>query len=270
MSGVVVGRELARNLSLFRGETLSLLSPQVASSPFGLVPRFKRFAVTGIYRSGMAGYEESLAYVSLENAQKFFRTGDAVTGFDVQVHDVENAPQIASKIRDFLNNGESGLRGGGFYAEDWKNRNSELWEALKLEETVYFIVLLLLIVLASFTIISALIMIVIEKRKDIAVMRTLGATTSSVANIFRFQGAIIGALGTILGTIGGYGLAVALDKYGFQLPENVFPTTTVPVQMNFVNFLIVGLAAFLICCLSTIYPAWRASKLAPSEVLRYE
>jgi len=127
-----------------------------------------------------------------------------------------------------------------------------------------------LIVLASFTIISALIMIVIEKRKDIAIMRTLGATTGSIADIFRIQGAVIGALGTILGTIGGYAGAVALREYGFKLPENVFPTATVPVQLDWLNFLMVGLAAFAICCISTIYPARRASRLAPSEVLRYE
>lgn len=266
LPALIIGRELAKTLSIFAGEPVSLLSPQVSSSPFGLVPRFKRFAVSGVYKSGMAGYEETLVYVGLETAQKFFRIGDTVTGLDVAVNNIDLAPETAQRINEAL----STLPGGGYYTQDWKNRNKELWEALQLEETVYFIVLLLLIVLASFTIISALIMIVIEKRKDIAVLRTLGATTSSVANIFRMQGAIIGAVGTVLGTVGGYLGAVLLREYGFQLPEGVFPTTTVPVRLEFFNFAVVAVSAFLICCVSTIYPAWRASRLSPSEVLRYE
>ncbi len=263
---LIIGRELSRSLSVFVGEPISLLSPQVGSSPFGLVPRFKRFLVTGIYKSGMAGYEESLAYTSLKSSQQFFRMGDAVTGLEVMIGDIDAAPVIARMIRERLNS----LPGGRFYVQDWTEQNKELWEALALEKQAYFIVLLLLIVLASFTIISALIMIVIEKRKDIAVMRTLGATTRSVGNIFRIQGAIIGALGTLLGTLGGYLGAIGLREYGFKLPENVFPTSTVPVQLDWVNFAAVAAAAFFICLVSTIYPARRASKLSPSEVLRYE
>ena len=266
LPGLMVGRELARVADLFPGEPVSLLSPQVTSSPFGLVPRYRRFMIVGIYKSGMVGYEEALAYTSLESAQKFFRMGDSVTGIEVMVKNAANAPLIAQRIQEELTR----RMGGGFYVEDWTVRNKPLWDALALEKQAYFIVLLLLIVLASFTIISALIMIVIEKRRDIAIMRTMGATATSIANIFRIQGAVIGALGTILGSLGGYAGAVALREYGFRLPENVFPTSTVPVYLDWVNFLMVGAAAFLICCVSTLYPARRASRLSPSEVLRYE
>ncbi len=263
---IIIGRELSRAIGAFPGDTISILSPQVTSGPFGMMPRFKRFVVTGIYKSGMSGYEEALVYVGLEQAQQFFRTGDAITGFDVKVTHVERARQTATKIQNAL----TVLPDGGYIVQDWTERNKELWEAMAMEKKAYFIVLLLLIVLASFTIVSALIMIVMEKRKDIAILRTIGATTGSIAGIFYMQGAIIGALGTAIGTVLGIVGSWGLREYGFELPEGVFPTTTLPIKMEPINFLIVAVAAFIICCLSTIYPARRASRLSPSEVLRYE
>ena len=176
------------------------------------------------------------------------------------------ARQTASKIQNAL----TVLPDGGYIVQDWTERNKALWEAMAMEKKAYFIVLLLLIVLASFTIVSALIMIVMEKRKDIAILRTIGATTGSIAGIFYMQGAIIGALGTAIGTVLGFLGSWGLREFGFELPEGVFPTTTLPIKMEPINFLIVAVAAFIICCLSTIYPARRASRLSPSEVLRYE
>lgn len=265
LPGIIIGRELARNLLLYKGSKVSLLSPEVGSTPFGLVPRFKRFVVVGVYTSGLTGYEDGLAYVSLPDAQQFFRLGNSISGLEVSLHAVDEAPLIAEKILSAL-----GGIGSGFYVQDWTQSNKELWEAIQLEKRVYFIVLLLIIVMASFSIISMLIMVVLEKRRDIAVLKTLGARTSSIGWIFRLQGAIIGIVGVSLGLIGGFLGCVGLETYGFPLPEKVFPTATVPVQIDFLNFAAVGIAAFLICLLSTWYPVRRASAVEPSEVLRYE
>ena len=261
-----VGRQLARQLSLFTGEPISLLSPQVGSTPFGMIPRFRRFVVGGIYQSGMTGYEEGLAYTSLDAAQKFFRLGSAVSGLEVMVNDITSSPQVAQQVAQELQ--RSG--GAGFFVQDWTQLNKDLWDAIALEKNVYFLVLLLIIVMASFSIVTTLVMIVIEKRKDIAVLKTLGASSWSIAGIFCFQGTVIGALGTTLGLMGGYAGCLLLREYGFPLPEGVFPTATVPVKLETLNFVVVGLAAFGISALSTLYPAWRASQLKPSEVLRYE
>lgn len=262
---LIIGKELARSSGLLVGSTVSLLSAQVASSPFGLMPRFKRFVVAGIYSSGLLEYESGLAYTSLEQAQKFFRMQDAVSGFEVRVNDLYQAPSIAQQIV----NAVGGLT-RGIYAEDWTEINKPLWDALKLEKKVYFLVLLLIIVMASFSIITTLIMIVLEKRKDIAIMKTMGASTKAVAGIFCLLGTVVGALGTTLGLVAGYLGCLALQKYGFPLDERIFQMSTVPVRMEWDNFLMVGSAAFLICALATIYPAVRASRLEPSEILRYE
>lgn len=262
---LVIGAELARSLSLFNGQPVSLLAPTLSSSPFGLMPKFRRFVVTGRYSSGLIEYERSLAYTNINEAQRFFRLGDKIDGFEVRVDDIDQAPLIAKDIVEALGGYRSGL-----YAQDWTETNKPLWDALRLERNVYFTVLLLIIIMASFSIITTLIMIVLEKRRDIAVLRTLGASAKSIARIFQIQGATIGLIGTILGLILGVLGCIALQEYGFPLDERIFPFSTVPVRMEVLNFAITGTVAFLICCLATLYPAYRASRLHPSEVLRYE
>lgn len=265
LPALIVGRELSRSLNIFLGQPVSLISPSVTSTPYGLIPRYRRFAVSAVYKSGLTEYESGLAYMKLEEAQRFFRLGDAITGFEVRVTDIDRSPQITGAITDKL-----AAMGGGFYAQDWTELNRPLWEAIQLEKKVYFIVLLLIIVMASFSIISTLVMIVLEKRKDIAILKTMGAGSRGIANIFRFQGSVIGLLGTTLGLIGGYIGCITLERYGFPLDERIFPVSQVPVRMEPLNFLSVALAAFMICFLATIYPARKASRLQPSEVLRYD
>lgn len=265
LPGIIVGRELSRKMALLTGSEVSLVSSTVGASPFGLVPRYKRFKVVGIYQSGLTEYEDGLAYIDLSEAQKFFRMGDSITGIDFQVKNIDQAPEIGNRIFERL-----GGLSSGFHLQNWRDRNSALWEAIKLEKRVYFIVLLLIIIMASFSIITTLIMIVIEKRKDIAILKTMGANTRSIGNIFRIQGSVIGALGTLLGLLLGYLGCLALRTWGFPIDERVFQMSTVPVRIEPLNFALVGIAAFLICCFATWYPARRASSLQPSDVLRYE
>jgi len=265
LPGIIIGRELANNYAILPGTPVSLLSPSVTSSPFGLVPQFRRFVVVGAFRSGLVDYETSMAYVNLKEAQRFFSMGDSVTGLEVRITDVDNAPVLARQVIDALGGDFPGV-----YARDWTERNKELWEAIRLEKRVYFLVLLLIVVMASISIVSTLIMIVLEKRKDIAIMITMGASSESIAGIFFLQGATIGAVGTVAGLILGYLGCLGLKIYGFPLPEKVFQMSSLPIQMEPLNFLSVGIASFAISCIATLYPAWRASKLQPIEILRYE
>ncbi len=262
--GILIGRSLANTLRVAQGNPVSVLSPQVSSTPFGLVPSFRRFVVAGTYSSGLVEYENGVAYISLEEAQKFFGM-KGVTGLEVRVTDVNQAPAIAKVILEKL-----GGIGADYQVRDWTATNRPLWDAIQLEKRVYFIVLLLIIVMASFSIITTLIMIVIEKRKDIAIMKTLGASTKSVSRIFRIQGAVIGGIGTVLGLLFGYLGCVGLQKFGFPIDERIFQMSQLPVEIDFINFAVVGVAAFFICFFATVYPARRAAQLEPSEVLRYD
>lgn len=265
LPGVAIGRELSRSLGVHIGTPVSLLAPSVSSTPFGLIPKFKRFVVTNSYRSGLLDYESGLAYIALPEAQRFFKMGDSVSGLEVRVGEIDAAPRIAAEIM-----AKVGSQIPGLYAQDWTETNKPLWDAIKLEKKAYFIVLLLIIVMASFSIVTTLVMMVLEKRRDVAIMKTLGATTGSIANIFRIQGAIIGAFGTVLGLVLGWAGSVALAEYGFPLDEKIFQMSALPVELDWRNFVAVGVSAFMICLLATIYPARRASRLEPIEALRHE
>jgi lipoprotein-releasing system permease protein len=263
--GILIGRSLARSLGVFVGTPVSILSPQVSSTPFGLVPSFRRFVVVGLYSSGLVEYENGVAYVELGEAQRFFGLGEGVSGLEVRVNDINRSSELAEQISARL-----GGASAGFAVRDWTETNRPLWEAIQLEKRVYFIVLLLIIVMASFSIVTTLIMIVLEKRKDIAIMKTMGASTAMVSWIFRIQGGVIGALGTILGLALGFLGCVGLKKFGFPIDERIFQMSTLPIYIDPLNFLMVGIAAFLICFFATMYPARRAAQLEPSEVLRYD
>ena len=264
--GIVIGGRLAELYGLAIGDTVTLLAPQASSTPFGLMPRFRRFRVVAIYRSGLVEYENGVVYVALSEAQSFYRLSGAVTGLEIRVDDVERAPLIAEKIFSVLN--DSGF--GSFVVRDWTKTNQAFFEAFKLEKRVYFIVLLLIIVMASFSIVSSLVMIVVEKRKDIAIMRTLGASSRSVANIFKLQGAVIGLIGVTVGTFLGVVACLVLREYGFPIDERIFQMKQLPVRLVPLNFILVALSSFAICCLAAIYPALKASRLEPAEALRYE
>ena len=263
--GILIGRSLARNLGVFVGTPISVLSPQLNSTPFGLVPRFRRFVVVGTYSSGLIEYESGVAYVDMNQAQKFFGFDGGVSGLEVRVDSIDDASRVADEIRRAL-----GDQARLFSVRDWTETNRPLWEAIQLEKRVYFIVLLLIIVMASFSIVTTLIMIVLEKRKDIAIMKTMGATTKSISAIFRIQGAVIGGVGTLVGLGLGFMGCFSLKHFGFPIDERIFQMSTLPIHIDPLNFIVVGVSAFLICVVATMYPAWRATQLEPSDVLRHD
>jgi lipoprotein-releasing system permease protein len=229
----------------------------------GMVPRVKRFVVVGFFDSGMAEYDSTLVYMDLASAQKFFDLDSTVTGIEVRATDLYRANAVGDRIRALL--------GASFRVRDWMEINHNLFSALKLEKTVYFIVLLLIVLVAAFNIVATLIMVVMEKRKDIAILKSMGATRAGVRRIFIYKGMIIGTVGTLTGNLGGYLVCWLLKRYQFiELPKDVFYVNTLPVKMYPEYFAAVTAASLLICLLATVYPARQAARLAPVDVIRYE
>ncbi len=265
LSGIIIGEELRKQLEVQVGEPISLVSPlQTTPGPLGMVPKVKRFFVAGAFKSGMVDYDSTLIYMGLADAQKFFDIGDRVTGIEVRVQHPYDAPEVANALQSQL--------GITYTARDWTRINSNIFAALRLEKFVYSLVILLIVLVAAFNIIATLIMVVMEKRKDIAVLKSIGATSKSISRIFIFKGFVIGAVGALLGTVLGYVVCWMMQEGYIRvpLPPDVFYVNTVPIKIYPENFLIVGVAALLICLLATIYPARQAAKLSPVEVIRYE
>jgi lipoprotein-releasing system permease protein len=261
--GLILGRELMRNLGLFVGDEIEMVSPVSEVGPLGMIPKMKKFRVAGFFEAGMYEYDSSLAFINIKEAQKFFNYGDSVTGIEVKTNDLYSAGKLSEEIELML--------GPPYYARDWMQMNRNLFSALKLEKIVMFIILTLIILVASFNIISNLIMIVIEKAREIAIIRTMGATGKGIMSIFIIHGLIIGISGTVIGVSGGYILCELLKTYRFiSLPGDVYYLSYLPVKMNLFDFAVVPLSAILITLVATIYPSWQAARLDPVEPLRYE
>ncbi len=260
--GIILGKELARNLSVIKGDMVYLISPRGMLSPIGHIPAMRQFKVTGLFESGMYEYDGSFAYVSLSDAQKILGMADSVTGIEVWIKDIYLAKSIAEKIVGGL--------GFPYWARDWMQMNQNLFSALKLEKTVMFIILTLIVLVAAFNIASTLIMMVMEKTKDIAILKAMGATNKSIGKIFVFKGMVIGSIGTILGVCLGILLCTLLEKYKFiELPGDVYYITTLPVMLEVLDVFLIAASAMVICFLATLYPARKASKLNPVEAIRY-
>jgi len=269
--GIILGVELSRHLAVTVNDYLQVVSPLGTLTPMGMMPKAKRFQVLGLFQSGMYEYDNTLAYVSIDSAQKFFTMGDRVTGLELKSDNLYNVKDIAKEIRQRL--------GFPFYTKDWMEMNRNLFSALRLEKIAMFIILVLIVLVAAFNIISTLIMVVMEKNKDIAILKSMGAPSRGILRIFVIEGLVIGVVGTALGTILGLLAALNLEKitdfvehlFGFKiLSSEVYYIDKLPSQVNPLDVVLIVSTAILISLLATIYPAWRASKLDPAEALRYE
>jgi lipoprotein-releasing system permease protein len=263
LPGVIIGIRLANQLGVFPGSPVQVVSPLGSPTAIGVIPKVRRFVVVGIFDSGMSEIDSTLIYMNLAEAQKFFELGDAVTNIEIRVQDVYRAQNVAQDIQRRV--------GFPYLTEDWSRLWPNLFSALKLEKTVYFLVLLLMVLIGAFNIISTLIMVVMEKRKDIAILQSMGATRESIRRIFLIKGCVIGVVGTLLGVLLGLAISFLIQEYRFiELPKDVFLISTVPVRIYMSNFSLVALASLLVCLVASIYPARQAAKLDPVEIIRYE
>ena len=263
--GIIIGRELARLLHVQKGSLVNLLSPTGQQGAAGFSTKVATFSVAGIFSTGMFEYDASLGFISLEQARRLLgRPAGVVNGLEISVNDVYKADVIAKNILDAVGQGP-------YYTRDWMEMNVNLFAALKLEKTGMAIVLAIIVLVASFSIVATLIMLVMEKTRDIAVLMSLGATRKAIRNIFMLQGVIIGAVGTALGFLWGMSFAYLVTKYQFiKLPEGVYSIDHVTVLLEWPDLVSIGVGAMVICFLVTLYPAYKASGLAPTEALRYE
>ena len=263
LPGIILGRELASSIGAFLNDKISIVSPLGEIGPMGMLPKIKQYRVVAIFEIGMFEYDSSLVLTDIKSAQDFFNMGRTISGIEVRLHDIYKAPEIKKQLQEKL--------GFPYYVMDWMQMNKNLFSALKLEKFAMFIILVLIILVASFNIISNLIMNVIEKSREIAILKAIGATNKAIMAIFIFQGLFIGIIGTTIGVLGGAGLGYILNTYQLiKLPADVYYLSHLPVKMNLFDFITVSLSAITITFLATIYPAWQAAKMDPVEPLRYE
>jgi lipoprotein-releasing system permease protein len=271
LPGLVIGKELARNLNLFLGDTLNVVSPMGNITPLGMVPKMKRFKVVGIFHTGMFEYDSTLAYSALRESQAFLGLGDSVTGIQLKVADVYGTGRMAKQI-----NRDLGL---SYNVRDWMQMNKNILFALKTEKVVMFIILTLIVLVAAFGIASTLFMLVMEKTRDIAILKSMGATGRSIMKIFIFEGLIIGLVGTVVGVLSGLTVARNLENIvgfvqrvtGFELfSRDVYYLDRFPSQVVTLDVVLISVTAVLISFIATLYPSWQASRMLPAEALRYE
>lgn len=269
--GIVLGDKLAAALAVGVGEKVDLMIPKASLTPAGVVPRFRRFKVTGIFSADMYEYDRSLALVHLGDAQKLYRVGSQVTGLRLQFDDMFSAPKLRQEIEQQLQ--------GPWFVSDWTRQHKNFFQAIATEKTVMFFILVLIIAVAAFNIVSALVMVVTDKQGDIAVLRTLGATPGTIMRIFMVQGFVIGALGTVLGVLGGVALALNVDVVvpfierlagRDLLASDVYVISELNGELHAADVWRTAVMAFFLSWLSTLYPAWKASRIQPAEALRYE
>ena len=263
LPGVIVGKSLAEELGLAIGDPVIIISPTSIGAGAG-APRLRRFVVGGLFRSGMYEYDSSLMFVSLNNSRVLLAQDPQLeTGLEIRVRDLFEAPVIAAKI--------AALAGRDYTVTDWTQTDAPLFSALKLEKFTYFLVLLLIVLVAAFNIVATLVMVVMERRKEIAILRAMGARASSIAMIFLCEGATLGVLGTGLGVAAGFVTSFLIGKYHLiRLPPDLFMVSVVPVRLYPINFIAVAAAAIALCLCGAIYPALQARALRPVEIIRYE
>ncbi len=273
---VLLGQELAATLRVAVGERVTLVAPQPAVTPAGILPRLKQFTVAGIFEIGMHEYDSALAVVHLGDAAKLFRYADGVSGVRLELDDVYAAPRLA---RDLASRLVERVPGAQYAVVDWTQYHVNFFRALRTEKTVMFVILTLIVAVAAFNIVSTLVMVVTDKQAEIAILRTLGMTPGGIMGVFVVLGTVIGTVGTLLGIAGGVWLATNVEAIiravervaGVEfMPADVYYISDVPAQLRGSDVVTVGVVAFALCLLASLYPAWRASRTAPAEALRYE
>jgi lipoprotein-releasing system permease protein len=269
--GIILGKELAALLQVQVGDMVTMVTPEARVSVAGILPRVKRFTVTGIFEVGMYEYDRTLAFTHMEDAARVFRTEGGISGIRLKFDDVMAAPFLARDVAMEL---------PGYYrVRDWTLQHFNFFKAVRTEKTVMFVILTLIVAVAAFNIVSTLVMVVTDKQADIAILRTLGISPGSIMGIFMVQGAIIGVIGTLLGLIGGVSLALNVETivpaieglFGVQfLPADVYYISDLPSELRWDDVGKITIVALLLSLVATLYPAWRASRTAPAEALRYE
>jgi lipoprotein-releasing system permease protein len=265
LPGVIMGRSMADRLLVETGDTVHILSPSGRKSAAGFAPEIKTFRVAGTFDTGMYEYDSSLVYVNLASAQEMLGfEGPLVTGLEVKLRDLYRAEEIADRIQGALDS-------PSFAVQTWMEMNQSLFSALKLEKTAMGVILVMIVLVGSFSIITTLIMLVMEKKPDIAVLMSMGAKPAQIRRIFLWQGTIIGFIGTALGFGFGLLLSFLLEKYRFiKLPSDIYYMEHLPVQLETLDLTLIGVAAMVLCFLATLYPAGQAARTEPAEVLRHE
>ncbi|MDQ7772162.1 MAG: ABC transporter permease [Elusimicrobiales bacterium] len=260
--GIILGEELAKGLGAWTGDEVILVSPRSADSGLGLLPRMKKFRVAGLSRTGYYEYDNTMAYCGLKEASEFFGMQGEPNGFGVRLRDMDLAAAAAEDLRGSL--------GFPFTVKTFADMNRTLFAALKLEKFVMSLVLALIILVATFTIASNLLMMTVEKMRDIGILRAMGAGPGLIRRVFLLEGAMIGLAGTLLGVLLGVGISLFIGHYPvIELPSDIYYVTKVPVKLDALNILLTALASFALCSLSALYPASRAAKLNPVDAIRY-
>ena len=269
--GIILGSELAIALAAGIGDAITVVSPQVTIGPTGILPRLRRFTVAGIFEVGMYEYDRGVALVHIKDAAKLFRLDDNVTGLRLKLDEIFDAPLIARDLSSELSR--------DYRVEDWTRQHANFFRAVKTEKRVMFIILTLIVAVAAFNIVSTLVMVVTDKRADIAILRTLGASPGSIMIIFIIQGIVIGAMGTALGVLGGVGLALNVETivpaieglFNVEfLAADVYYISDVPSELHWNDVWVMAMVSLGLSLLATLYPAWRAARTHPAEALRYE
>lgn len=268
---IILGTELANGLGVSVGDKVTLVAPQASISPMGIMPRLKRFTVSGLFEVGMHEYDSALALVHMNDAQRVFKLGDAVSALQLRLDDLFAVRAVRNEIADNIDQ--------VLYIRDWTQQHANFFKAIEMEKRMMFIVLALIIMVAAFNIVSTMVMVVTDKQKDIAVLRTIGASPASIQTIFMVQGLIIGIVGALMGIVGGVTISLNIDVivpfienlFGFKFfPADIYYISKIPSDLHWEDVWVVSGLAFILTLLATIYPARRAAKTQPAEALRYE